>query len=98
MGAEFHRTRHPAWQSPMTNVISVCDREADIYEYLRYKQKHNQRFVVRSMQSRCIDEHDNKPQGYECQSAGTRGESLRMQRREKAVKRCWARRAGRCCG
>ena len=39
--------------STMANVISVCDREADIYEYLNYKQKHTQRFVVRSMQSRC---------------------------------------------
>ncbi len=27
-------------------VISVCDREADIYEYLTYKTDHNQRFVV----------------------------------------------------
>lgn len=60
--------------STMANVISVCDREADIYEYLHYKQKHTQRFVVRSMQSRCINEHDNKLYDYarQCQSAGTR--------------------------
>jgi hypothetical protein len=60
--------------STMTNVIAVCDREADIYQYLHYKQKNNQRFVVRSMQSRCIDEHDNKRYDYarQCQSAGTR--------------------------
>ncbi len=60
--------------STMANVISVCDREADIYEYLNYKQKHTQRFVVRSMQSRCINEHDNRLYDYarQCQSAGTR--------------------------
>lgn len=44
----------------MQKVISVCDREADIYEYLTYKVRHNQRFIVRSMQSRCIEESDSK--------------------------------------
>jgi len=39
----------------MSKVISVCDREADIIEYLTYKTTHQQRFVVRSMQSRCIE-------------------------------------------
>ncbi len=44
----------------MQQVISVCDREADIYDCLTYKTQENQRFVVRSMQSRCIEESDNK--------------------------------------
>jgi hypothetical protein len=44
----------------MQKVISVCDREADIYEYLTYKKQENQRFIVRSMQSRCIEESDNR--------------------------------------
>lgn len=44
----------------MAKVISVCDREADIIEYLSYKIEHQQRFVVRSMQSRHIEEGDNK--------------------------------------
>lgn len=44
----------------INKVISVCDREADIFEYLTYKITNQQRFVVRSMQSRCIQEHDNK--------------------------------------
>ena len=39
----------------IADVISVCDREADIYEYLRYKLNHDQRFVVRSIQSRQIE-------------------------------------------
>ena len=44
----------------IADVISVCDREADIYEYLRYKLNHDQRFIVRSMQSRQIEEGKNK--------------------------------------
>lgn len=31
----------------LANVITVCDREADIYEYLAFKIDHEQRFVVR---------------------------------------------------
>ena len=46
--------------SKMSDVISVCDREADIYEYLQYKLAQQQRFVVRSMQSRHIEEGENK--------------------------------------
>ncbi len=38
----------------LSNVIGVCDREADVAEYLRYKLEHGQRFVVRSAQSRGI--------------------------------------------
>lgn len=44
----------------MNKVISVYDREADIIDYLCYKTEQQQRFVVRSMQSRCIEEADNK--------------------------------------
>lgn len=44
----------------MTNVISVCDREADIYDYLTYKIANQQRFVVRSMMSRHIEEGPDK--------------------------------------
>lgn len=47
-------------KSNMSKVISVCDREADIYEYLRYKTQNNHRFVVRSMQSRRLTEENNK--------------------------------------
>ncbi len=45
------------WQRPtsrlrmgsmMSNVIAVCDREADIHAYLQDKLAHNERFVVRS--------------------------------------------------
>ena len=58
----------------ISNVISVCDREADIYEYLQYKLTEQQRFVVRSMQSRHIEEDENKLYAFasELQSAGTK--------------------------
>lgn len=36
-------------------VISVCDREADIYDYLSYKFKNNQRFIVRAGQNRKLE-------------------------------------------
>lgn len=39
------------------DVISVCDREADIYEYIQYKLEHNQRFVVRASQNRKVKDN-----------------------------------------
>ena len=61
-------------QAQMSKVISVCDREADIYEYLKYKLSEQQRFVVRSMQSRHIEEGDDKLYAFasELQSAGSK--------------------------
>ena len=38
----------------MPNVISVCDREADIMCYLADKQSHSERFVVRAKHSRIL--------------------------------------------
>jgi hypothetical protein len=38
--------------SKLADTISVCDREADIYEYIQYKVLHNQRFVVRASYDR----------------------------------------------
>lgn len=39
----------------MERVISVCDREADIFEYLQYKQENNQRYVVRACRDRSLE-------------------------------------------
>lgn len=36
----------------MARTISVCDREADLYEYLSYKQQQAHRFVVRAKVNR----------------------------------------------
>jgi hypothetical protein len=38
--------------SKLADTISVCNREADIYEYIQYKLKHNQRFIVRASHDR----------------------------------------------
>ena len=39
----------------MEKIISVCDREADVFEYLDYKRKENQRFVVRAKYCRRLE-------------------------------------------
>jgi len=46
--------------SSMQNVIDVCDREADMYEYLYYQISHNNRFIVRSKENRCLLNSDKK--------------------------------------
>lgn len=38
----------------MGRVIAVCDREADVYEYLHYKCGADERFVVRAAQDRQV--------------------------------------------
>ncbi len=38
----------------MARTISVCDRESDVYEYLEYKLRHAQRFVIRAKADRRI--------------------------------------------
>jgi hypothetical protein len=43
----------------MSRTISVCDRESDVYEYLRYKLSHQQRFVIRAARDRCIAGSDS---------------------------------------
>lgn len=40
----------------MARTISVCDRESDVYEYLRYKHEAGQRYVVRAAWDRRV--HD----------------------------------------
>ncbi len=44
----------------MERVISVCDRESDVYEYLSYKLEHGQRFVVRASVDRCVEDSSDK--------------------------------------
>jgi len=44
----------------MRQVISVCDRESDIYEYLDYKLTQQQRFVIRTHHNRKLDGGDKK--------------------------------------
>jgi hypothetical protein len=37
------------------DVLFVCDREADIYDYIQYKIEHNQRFIVRAQWDRKLE-------------------------------------------
>jgi len=69
-------------------VISVCDREADVIEYLTYKVSHQQRFIVRSMQSRCIKESEERLYQYSdsLAHAGTRTVQVRQKGGRKARK------------
>ena len=42
----------------VAKTISVCDREADIFEYVQHKLNHNQRFVVRAAKNRTLTGED----------------------------------------
>lgn len=44
----------------LNNVIDVCDREADIYEYLDYQLSMNHRFVVRASENRRVTGPEGK--------------------------------------
>ena len=44
----------------VSNVIDICDREADIYEYLDYHIKHQHRFLVRAKDNRILLEPNSK--------------------------------------
>jgi hypothetical protein len=43
------------YASVMDNIISVCDRESDMFEYIDYKTIQNQRFVVRAKHERIVN-------------------------------------------
>jgi len=45
-------------QADIGKVISVCDREADLYEYLMYKVSHGHRFIVRGGRDKVLEELD----------------------------------------
>ncbi|MGZ5029982.1 MAG: IS4 family transposase [Methylobacter sp.] len=46
--------------SAIKRTISVCDRESDVYEYLLYKLREEQRFVVRAQVNRRVLHSDFK--------------------------------------
>lgn len=45
----------------MSKIVSVADREADIYEYLHYKRTKQERFVVRVTQDRSLVSESLEP-------------------------------------
>ena len=44
----------------LSRVISVCDRESDVWEYMLDKISHNERFVIRSSWNRSVVEDEAK--------------------------------------
>ena len=44
----------------MARTLSVCDREADVFAYLHYKQERGERFLVRAAQDRRLWENEQK--------------------------------------
>ena len=40
----------------LSNVLNICDREADIYEYMDYQQSEGHRFLVRAKENRKLIE------------------------------------------
>mgnify|MGYP000489432285 FL=1 len=44
----------------LDNIIDVCDREADMYEYLDYQLSKGHRFVVRASENRRVSGTENK--------------------------------------
>lgn len=47
-------------EEKMKDVISVCDRDADVYDYLFYKLHNNQRFIVRARENRNLASSEKK--------------------------------------
>jgi len=47
-------------QGSLDNILDVCDREADIYEYLNYHTVQGHRFLVRAKDNRKLNQPDGK--------------------------------------
>ncbi|CEE92768.1 transposase (fragment) [Xenorhabdus nematophila str. Anatoliense] len=73
MGSSFTGNGSPPGPD-MAKVISVCDRESDVIEYLTYKVTNQHRFVLRSMQDRRLEESEETLYTFNgaLQSAGER--------------------------
>lgn len=52
------RLRERLGSEAMSSIVSVCDREADVYEYLQYKLSHDERFVVRACWDRKVQSEE----------------------------------------
>lgn len=46
--------------SEYNNIIHVCDREADMFEYFAYQIERNGRFLVRASQNRRLASHEDR--------------------------------------
>jgi hypothetical protein len=45
-----------------TTVVTVADREADIYDFLALKRRENSELLIRAYHNRCVQNRDGKPE------------------------------------
>ncbi len=69
------------YASVMDNIISVCDRESDIFEYIVYKDKHQQRFVVRAKHERRVTDNGDKLTAYINQQSSALSYQVKIQQK-----------------
>lgn len=65
----------------MDKIISVCDRESDIFEYITYKDKHQQRFVVRAKHERIVTDEGEKLTPYISQQSSALSYQVKIQQK-----------------
>jgi len=65
----------------MNNIISVCDRESDIFDYIAYKDKHQQRFVVRAKHERIVTGNGDKLTPYINEQSSAISYQVRIQQK-----------------
>ncbi|MDQ7049141.1 MAG: IS4 family transposase [Enterobacterales bacterium] len=69
------------YASVMDNIISVCDRESDIFDYIAYKEKHQQRFVVRAKHERIVTGDGDKLTPYINQQSSELSYQVKIQQK-----------------
>ena len=69
------------YASVMDNIISVFDRESDIFEYIAYKDKHQQRFVVRAKHERIVTDNGDKLTAYINQQSSALSYQVKIQQK-----------------
>jgi hypothetical protein len=65
----------------MNNIISVCDRESDLFDYIDYKDKHQQRFVVRAKHERIVTSDGDKLTPYINQQSSELSYQVKIQQK-----------------
>jgi len=65
----------------MNSIISVCDRESDIFDYIAYKDKHQQRFVVRAKHERIVTGDGDKLTPYINQQSSAVSYQVKIQQK-----------------
>lgn len=69
------------YESVMDNIISVCDRESDMFEYIDYKSKQHQRFVVRAKHERMVNTQGDRLTPYIEQQSSALSYQVKIQQK-----------------